>query len=387
MPTVVVLGASMAGLPLAHYLSKHLPEKYSVTLVNPSKTFYWNLASPRALVDPSRMGKKADDLFLPFLPAFEKYPPGRFTFIHGSATATDPKAHTVTVRSADGNDVVVTYEQLVIATGASGAAKGVEWGFKPVRAGNTEEVVAAARAQVAAAHKIVVSGGGATGVELAGEIADRYNGQKQVVLVTAGEDVLDQIPRKDIRAAANKLLKRLGVEVITGAKVVEETKGASSGVELALSDGQRVTADLHIAAWGLSPNTSYLPNEMLDGSGWVVTDEYMRAKGHQDIWAIGDVTHWGNRKLTTIEAMHNALVKNLLATVNHKPETAFAKYEHSDGLLIAVPIGRKFAYSVGFISGWKAWGFVGWLLKGLTYMVEYSRPIAEGVWTTGHTKL
>lgn len=45
--TVVILGAGLAGLPLAHHILKNKADKYDlkVVLVSPSDEFYWNLAS------------------------------------------------------------------------------------------------------------------------------------------------------------------------------------------------------------------------------------------------------------------------------------------------------------------------------------------------------
>ena len=116
-------------------------------------------------------------------------------------------------------------------------------------------------------------------------------------------------------------------------------------------------------------------------------DEYMRVRGTQNVWAIGDVTHWGNRKLTTVDGQWAVAMQNILSSINGGGEEVFKKYVHSDGLLMIVPMGRRFANAVAFIKGWKLWGVIGWLFKGRTYMIEAARPIAEGIATSGRVKI
>ncbi|PWW73662.1 FAD/NAD(P)-binding domain-containing protein [Tuber magnatum] len=368
---IVIIGASYSGLPAAHYLLKHAPESWTITLVNPSTNFYFNPASPRSLVEPSILGKKNGDLFIPILPKLEK---------------------TVTVALHGGKgEASITYDHLIIASGANtSGGTGKEWGFKHDPEGNTEEVAANTRAAIKAARKIVVSGAGATGVELAGEIKDFYGAGKEVVLISSSEELLPQVPRADVGASARKILAKIGVKIKTGVRVVDErpaAKDVEGIVELVLSDGEVLPADLHIATWGIYPNTSFLAKDLLDSAGWVKMDEYMRVEGTQNVWAIGDVTHWGNRKLTTVDGQWTVAMKNILSSINGAGVEVFKKYVHSDGLMIGVTMGRRFGNAVGFLKGWKLWGFIIWYLKGRTYMVEYARPVAEGIATSGGVKI
>ncbi|RPA99073.1 FAD/NAD(P)-binding domain-containing protein [Choiromyces venosus 120613-1] len=388
---IVIIGASYSGLPAAHYLLKHAPESWKITLINPSTNFYFNVASPRAGVEQSILGKNNGDLFIPFLPKLEKHG-SRFAFLHGKASAVDTKSQTVTVTLQGGKgETSVTYDHLIIASGANtSGATGKEWGFKHGLEGNTEEILVNTRAAVKAAKKIVVSGAGATGVEFAGEIKDFYGAEKEVLVISATKELLPQVPRADVGASARKILKKIGVKIKTGVRVVEErpaAKGVEGAVELVLSNGDVISADLHIATWGIYPNTSFLPKDLLDNAGWVKMDEYMRAEGTQNIWAIGDVTHWGNRKLTTVDGQWTVAVQNIVSSINGGGVEVFKKYVHSDSLMIVVPMGRKFPNAVVFISGWKLWGAIGWFLKGRTYMIEGARPVAEGITTPGRVKI
>ncbi|KAJ9414788.1 hypothetical protein QL093DRAFT_2447967 [Fusarium oxysporum] len=88
--TVVILGASIGGLPIAHYLMKHsVPamKTLKVVLVSPNKDFFWCLASVRGIL-PNMLPE--DKLFYPIAPLFEKYPEDQFEFVVGKAEQLSP---------------------------------------------------------------------------------------------------------------------------------------------------------------------------------------------------------------------------------------------------------------------------------------------------------
>lgn len=392
---VVILGASFSGLPMAHYLIKHLPADYTVTLVNPSTHLFWNIAAPRAIVAPELLGKNHADLFLPFLPAFEKYTAGRFTFVQGKAVSSNPAVNTVTVQTHSDNakggesrEVVLNYAHLIVATGSREA--GGSWGFKATGNGShvdTQSTIAATRSSLTAAKTIVISGAGATGIEVVGEIASFYEGQgKHITLVSSSAQPLSMVP-ETVGKAARYHLEKMGVQICDNSRVANESKTTGAGTMLTLSTGETITADVHISTWGMTPNTEFFTRELLDSAGWVTTDKYMRTPAHKNVWALGDVTHWGNRKVSTIEAMHNAVTVNLLATINGKSEAELQEYKHKDGLMLLVPMGAKFGRATAYLFGMKIWGWLAWLVKGRTYMVELNRPLADGLITSGRTKI
>ncbi len=110
--TIVILGASYTGIPIAHYLLKHTTAKIKglkVILVSPNTHVYWNVASVRGIL-PNMMGD--DKLFLPIAPAFAKYPSDQYEFVRGVAENVDPSAKTVAVRGNDGVARVIQYDDL-----------------------------------------------------------------------------------------------------------------------------------------------------------------------------------------------------------------------------------------------------------------------------------
>jgi NADH dehydrogenase FAD-containing subunit len=116
MKTVIILGASYAGISTAHRILKQATktEPFKTTLVSPNTHFYWNMAAPRGAV-PGQIPE--DELFRPIAPGFEQYSASRFEFILASATGLDVDNKTVEISGSFG-DKTLTYDYLILATGS-----------------------------------------------------------------------------------------------------------------------------------------------------------------------------------------------------------------------------------------------------------------------------
>lgn len=148
-----------------------------------------------------------------------------------------------------------------------------------------------------AAMTFVVVGGGPTGVEMAGAIADMAREalapdfrnidprRSRVVLVEAGPRILPSFPGH-LAAYADRALRRRGVEVRTG-QAVTEIDG--DGVRL---DGERLAAGAVVWAAGVaaSPAAAWLGVQG-DRAGRVPVSEDLCAPGHPNIFVIGDTAH------------------------------------------------------------------------------------------------
>ncbi|TMQ00439.1 MAG: NAD(P)/FAD-dependent oxidoreductase [Verrucomicrobia bacterium] len=143
---------------------------------------------------------------------------------------------------------------------------------------------------------IVVVGGGPTGVELAGAFAELARhvlksdfrridpAQARIILIEAGPRILAHLP-PELSARAQRQLESMGVEVRTGAKVKEITKG-----RVELEHGQVLEAENIIWAAGVSasPLTQKLGVE-LDRAGRVKVNPDLSLPGHPEVFAIGDM--------------------------------------------------------------------------------------------------
>jgi NADH dehydrogenase FAD-containing subunit len=85
-------------------------------------------------------------------------------------------------------------------------------------------------------------------------------------------------------------LKKLKVPIIFSTKVVSTTKLSSGQTELTLSNGEKKIVDLYISTLGLIQNTEFVPQELLNEKKEVIVDEFLKVKGAEDIWAIGDAS-------------------------------------------------------------------------------------------------
>lgn len=175
MKSILILGGSFGGLSTAYRLLKKNPN-VKITLIAPNDALYWNLAGPRAIVPG---GFDDSKIFAPYAPGFKQFGE-RAEIVTGLATSMDVAAKKVTVKGANG-ERVYSYDMLVIATGAS--TKG-DVPYKVI--GSTEDTKAhlhGFQERVKKATTIVVAGGGATGVETAGELGYEYGKTKKIILV------------------------------------------------------------------------------------------------------------------------------------------------------------------------------------------------------------
>jgi len=139
----------------------------------------------------------------------------------------------------------------------------------------------------------VIVGGGPTGVELAGAIAElrkalardfRYIDphQARIILIEAGPRLLATFPEK-LSAAAQRALQRLGVEVRVGERVTQCDAG---GVVVA---GERIEAYTILWAAGVAASRAakWLQAEA-DQAGRVLVGQDLTLPGHPEIFVIGD---------------------------------------------------------------------------------------------------
>ncbi|MBO6725136.1 MAG: NAD(P)/FAD-dependent oxidoreductase [Rhizobiaceae bacterium] len=227
------------------------------------------------------------------------------------ATATGIDSHAKEVQLADGG--TVPYDTLVVATGARHAYFGHdEW--EPFAPGlKTIEDATAIRRRILLAFEraeretaadkrcalltFVVIGGGPTGVELAGTIAelarDTLEGEfrdidpakARIVLVEATDRVLANF-RPELSAYAGRALEKLGVELKFGHPVTDVD---AEGVMI---DGEKLPASTVLWAAGVaaSPAAEWL-GTAADRAGRVIVEPDLTAPGEPNVFVIGDTAH------------------------------------------------------------------------------------------------
>jgi NADH:quinone reductase (non-electrogenic) len=217
---------------------------------------------------------------------------------------------------------------------------------------------------------VVVGGGGATGVELAGELAEvlpeaaKGHGLAPdlpaVRLVEAGPTILAGSSQQLIDKAT-KILSDLRVQVRTNATIAAATQ---EGFQL--TDGQLVEGGVFVWAGGLKAPEVVAGSGLPAGhNGRVKVDQYLRVLDHPQIYAAGDLASVTNPRtghvlppLAQVALEEGETVaRNLDAELRGRPLEAFTF--HDKGFVVSVGTRRGVADIAGVTTG----GHLAHLLK------------------------
>jgi NADH dehydrogenase FAD-containing subunit len=383
---VVVIGSSFAGLHIAHSVLRDVPDA-KVVLINPSTSFFWNIAAPRIVAKPKAF--RPEQYLIPIKDAFVGYRPDAFEFLPGVATAIDPVAKSVAVTPNEGEPKTLTYDYLVIASGSTtsattGSLTGTSIPFKQSGHNDMEQLIKAAQGHIAEAKEIVIGGAGPIGVELAGELAEAVEesgntGKVSITIVSATDRVLPML-KSSASSAARKMLEQKKIKVVTSKRVVgvETPAEDNSTWTVSLEGGDKLSADLYIPTTGVTPNNSFIPPQFLDKDGWVTVNSEMRVQSTDGstlpIFAAGDITNNSMRlSLKALEQAHVAAANLKAAIVGG---TAIKNYDQGDSVMMVVPVGE--AGGTGQIFGFVPFGFMVKLIKGKHYFIEKAAGVVYG---------
>jgi NADH oxidase (H2O2-forming) len=272
---ILILGAGPAGMVSAVTAQKYYPGKKIIMMKNVKKGVV-----PCGIPYMFSSLKAPGDNKLSTAPLEEK----GVEVVDGEAISMDREKKTV--KTAAGEEY--SYEKLIIAIGADPIIPPIpgidKKGIYPIR--KDMEYLKGAIEEIGKGKSVLIVGGGFIGVELADEIAK--TGKAKVYLVEMLPHLLANSFDEEFAGQVEDRLKKQGVALMTGRRVVEFTGGEKvSGARF--DDGEAVKVDSVILGIGAFPNTRIAGEAGLDlgkGKGiWV--DEYMRT-ADQDIFAIGD---------------------------------------------------------------------------------------------------
>ena len=217
---------------------------------------------------------------------------------------------------------------------------------------------------------VVVGGGGATGVELAGELAEMLPGvasrhglaadRPAVLLVEAGPTILAGSSPQLI-GKATRILTDLGVQVRTNAAIAAATEEG-----FRLKDGQLIQGGVFVWAGGLKAPGLVADSGLPTGhNGRVKVDQYLRVLDHPEIYVAGDLASVTDPRtghvlpsLAQVALEEGETVaRNLEAELAGHPLEAFTF--HDKGFVVSVGPRRGVADIAGITSG----GHVAHLLK------------------------
>lgn len=310
-------------------------------------------------------------LFAEIAPGFKKYPEGSFQFIVGTASSLDPATKSVSITTST-SDVKQEYDILILATGSRYIGE-QPWKSSPTGYEATKELLHKVQEQVKAAKSIVVGGAGPTGVETVGELGFEYGKNKEITLITSGDELLiGSLPIHVAKVAENELVK-LHVKIVKSTTVSEANTTAEGKTELILSNGEKKVVDLYLPTIGVIPNSEYVPKALLDEKGAVVVDSYLRVKNAENIWAAGDIIDIEASQLVNTQKQAAALAKSLDLVLKGKQPVA---YKYGGSPMLAVTLGRSKA--TGANGNTKVPGIIIWWFKGRTLGTQDLNPYVTG---------
>lgn len=375
---VVIIGAGFAGLSAAKALAK---APVRITLVDRRN---YHLFQP-LLYQVATAGLSPADIAMPIRSILSRQ--RNATVLLGNVTGIDTARRVVLIDTRE-----ISYDTLIVATGACHAYFGHdEWesvalGLKKIEdatdmrrqillsfelAENSEDPAERQRLL-----NFVIVGGGPTGVELAGAIAElarkvlacdfRHINPRhaRVILIEAGPRVLATFPEK-LSVAAQRALQRLGVEVRVGARV---TECDARGVVVA---GERIEARTILWAAGVaaSPAAKWLKTKA-DRLGRVSVGPDLTLPGHRDVFVIGDTAAAVDAKgnplpgLAPVAKQQGSYVAQLIrARLKGISNTSPFRYRNYGNL---ATVGRKIAVAdFGFL---RLGGYLAWWLWGAVHI-------------------
>jgi len=299
-------------------------------------------------------------------------------------------------------DMEIPYDFLILATGARHSYFGHnEWEQLAPGLKSLEDAIELRRRLLMAfeyAEKItdeaarktamtfVIIGGGPTGVEMAGAIAEiaRYTlakdfrhidpSQARVILIEGEPRLLASFP-EDLSASAMKQLVDLGVEVRTSVRATNLTQtGLQMGDEF---------IPCRVKIWAAGNNASFVGKTLgvpIDRVGRVMVNDDLTIPGHPEVQVIGDLANFSHQTgqplpgvspVAMQQGRHAA--KNILRMIKNREPQRFRYWDKGS----MATIGRNKAVAdLNFVhlSGLPAW--LVWLFVHIIFLVGFRNRLA-----------
>jgi NADH dehydrogenase len=387
IPRVVIVGGGFGGLEAA---KKLVCENVRLTVID--RTNY-HLFQP-LLYQVATAALSPADIAAPIRAVLHKCK-------NAEVMLAEVQSVDLNTRVVHAGDLNVQYDYLILATGARHSYFGhPEWERLAPGLKSLEDAVEIRRrillafeyaekisdpAARAAAMTFVIIGGGPTGVEMAGAIAEiaRHTlardfrhidpSSARVVLIESESQVLATFP-EDLRTSATKQLQDLGVEVRTGVHATDLTEA-----------GLRVGDEFipcRVKIWAAGNTASFVGKSLgvpVDRVGRVIVQDDLTIPGHPEVQVIGDLANFtgkdgkslpGVSPVAMQQGRHAA--RNILNMIEGRKPQRFWYFDKGS----MATIGRNKAVAdlrLLHLSGLPAW--VAWLFVHTLFLVGFRNRV------------
>lgn len=397
---VVVIGGGFAGVNVIKSLAKD--SRFQVTLVDKNNYHFF----PPLLYQVSTAFIEPSNISYPFRRMFQGQENVRFHM--GSMLSVNPEDKTVETDTG-----VLEYDYLVIAHGTESNYFGMEnvknnslpmktiddaLNLRNYLLLNMEKAIRmidpVAKERML---NIVIAGGGPTGVEVAGMLAEMggniakkeypeiRNMKSHIYLIDAAPVLLGPMSKKS-QNEAYEVLSDLGVKIILNTAVKDYTDG-----QVILGDGTSIHTNVFIWTSGvIGREVPGLPKEAVTRGRRLVVDQLNQVKGLEGIYAVGDISFMdadanfpqGHPQLAQVAMQQGTLLGANLKRMEEGETPQTFSYHDKGSMAIISKFHAVADLPKVFFKGFFAW--VVWLLIHLIPLVGFrnkARLAASWMWS------
>lgn len=271
----VILGTGPAGVIAAETLRKHAPHDRITLVGDEPEPPYSRMAIPYLLIgnidEPGTYLRKSSDHFAR----------QRIDIVQAKATGVDIKTRQVVLDSGN----ALAFDTLLIATGSHPVRPPIPGMDLPgVHPCWTLENARAIAQLAQPGARVLQMGAGFIGCIIMEALKQRG---VELTVVEMGDRMVPRMMGPAAGGMIREWCESKGVRVFTGAKVQAIERGEGQALQVRLSNGETLTADLVISATGVRPAIGFLEHSGITCLLGVLTDEHMQTNV-PGIYAAGD---------------------------------------------------------------------------------------------------
>lgn len=309
MKKIVIIGGGFSGT----YAARKLEKKFRVTLIDTKNYFEFTPGILRTIVFPEHR-ERIESLHSKYLK--------RTSVVKDRIISIDLNKNLVIGKKTKNN-----FDYLIIASGSKYTSPIKE---ENIILTNRAKEIEKEHEKIEKAKEIVIVGGGLVGIELAGEISEKYT-TKKIKIIHSKEKLIERTPERASKHA-EKILRKRGVEILLN-EIAKDYKNKKVKTE----NGKEIRADIVFFCTGIIPNSGFISENLKDKKGHIKVNKKIQMIGNENIFAPGDVNDFAVEK-TAQNAIRQSktVVRNI---INLEKNKKLKEYEEKPTPLV-ISLGK-----------------------------------------------